>query len=173
MLSIAENRTATVLRRGLFAADEIGWVAADAETRAVVLGAARGRLTRAHETVPCLGLLAAHPRLRAAHRIRHFGISQSAYWRAWDGEKPLFADEGAGPAAVVFLGWRGRLVVGPHATFAAELGSAVLLAAEDVARLAPVGPTGPFLAVRYAADAPSLPVPDDSCLWPQAWCVAG
>jgi len=43
----------------------------------------------------------------------------------------------------------------------------------DPPPVAPVGPTGPFLAVRYAADAPSLPVPDDSCLWPQAWCVAG
>jgi hypothetical protein len=173
MLSFAENRYATILRRNLFSADEIGWVAADAEAQAVALGASRGRLAQAHETVASLGLLAAHPRLRAALDIPRFGIAQSAYWRGWDGSEALFADERSGPAAVVFLGWRGRLVAGPHATFAAELGSAVLLAAADVARLAPVGPTGPFLAVRYAADAPSPPVPEDSCLWPQAWCVAG
>jgi hypothetical protein len=173
MLASAVSRYATILRRGLFCADEVGWVAADAEAQAVALGAGSGRLADAHVPVWSLGLLAAHPRLRGALGVPHFGLAQSAYWRGWDGSSPLFADDRSGPAAVVFLGWRGRLVVGPHATFAAELGAAVLLAAEDVARLAPVGPTGPFLAVRYAAGAPAQPAPEDTCLWPQAWCVAG
>ena len=154
----------------LFSADETGWVAADADVQAVLLGTATGPLAQAHERIASLGRIAAHPRLVRAVEARLGGvasIAQSAYWRTWDGTRPVLA-AGDGQVALVFLGWRGRV-----GGTAATLGGVLLLDAAQAAGLTADdgGPAGPFLVVRYAAEGATIPTLADDCLWPSAWCV--
>ena len=154
----------------IFSVDEIGWVGADADVQAVLLGTTTGPLAAAHARIASLGRITAHPRLVRAVEARLGGtaaIAQSAYWRTWDGMRPVLA-AGDGQVALVFLGWRGRI-----GGTAATLGGVLLLDAAELAGLAAEGgaPVGPFLAVRYAADGAPIPALADDCLWPSTWCV--
>ncbi len=176
MQSLAERQRSLNLVRDTFAADEIGWVGADADVKAVLLGTSAGPLAEAHARIDSLALVASHPRLvRAAQAQLGAGarIAASAYWRSWDGNAPLLP-EGAGVVALVFLGWRGKVAdPASNETAAAELGAVLLVDAARAARLAAAGgnPVGPFLAVRYDVAGAEIPALSDSCLWPSAWCV--
>jgi hypothetical protein len=120
MQILAELDRKPRLVRDIFSADEIGWVGADADVQAVLLGTRAGPLDGAHAKIDALGRVAAHPRLvRAVEaQLGHTAtIEASAYWRAWDGSVPLLP-EGEGQVALVFLGWRGTV-----GGFAAELGA--------------------------------------------------
>jgi hypothetical protein len=175
MQSLAERAVAPALEREIFAADEIGWVGAEAEVRAVLLGTQAGPLDDAHALIPALGRVAAHPRLVAAAGARLGGapgIAASAYWRSWTGAHPVLPP-GEGIVALVFLGWRG-CVAGPNGReTGAELGAVLWCDAADAARLGAAGgrAVGPFFAVRYAAGGPPAAALDDACLWPSSWCV--
>ncbi|MBL8830933.1 MAG: hypothetical protein JNL71_00960 [Rhodospirillales bacterium] len=151
--------------RDAFSADEIGWVGADADVQAVLLGTREGPLADAHAKIASLGKVAAHPRLvGTAAQAR---IAQSAYWRGWDGTQPLLAGTD-GQVAIVFLGWRGGI-----GAVDAALGRVMSGPAHEFAGLAAKGGAacGPFLVVRYAADGDDVPVLADDCLWQSAWCV--
>lgn len=164
MQSLAERTEASVVVRDAFSPDEIGWVSADADVQAVLLGTAQGPLAGAHATIASLGQVAAHPRIVAAMDgpVR---IAESAYWRSWDGSRPTLAGSD-GQVAIVFLGWRGGI-----GGVDAAVGRVVLCAARDVGTLAAKAATGPFLAVRYAADGDAVSALADDCLWQSAWCV--
>lgn len=170
MQNIAERIRTPHSATEIFSADEIGWVGADADVQAVLLGTTTGPLAAAHERIASLRRIAAHPRLVRAVETRlgrAAGIAQSAYWRTWDGTQAVLA-AGDGQAALVFLGWRGRIGGTP-----ATLGGVLLLDAAGLAGLAAEGgaPVGPFLVVRYSADGAAIPALADDCLWPSAWCV--
>jgi hypothetical protein len=170
METLAERTRAEFHAPEIFSVDEIGWVGADADVQAVLLGTTTGPLADAHVRIASLGRIAAHPRLVRAVEARLGGkaaIAQSAYWRSWDGTQPVLAG-GDGQVALVFLGWRGRVSGTP-----AALGGVVLVDADEAAGLAAEGatPVGPFLVVRYAAEGAAIPALADDCLWPSAWCV--
>ena len=166
---VERARTAPVASE-IFSADEIGWVGADADVQAVLLGTTTGPLADAHARISSLGRIAAHPRLVRAVEARlgdEASIAQSAYWRTWDGTQPVLAG-GDGQVALVFLGWRGRVSGTP-----AALGGVLLVAAGEAAGLVAEGatPVGPVLVVRYAVEGAEIPTLADDCLWPSAWCV--
>ncbi len=176
MQTLAERQRPLSFARDVFAADEIGWVGADADVKAVLLGTSAGPLAAAHARIASLGLVAAHPRLvRAAEAQLGFRphIAASAYWRSWDGSVPLLP-EGEGLVALVLLGWRGRIADPASGdVVASELGAVLLVDAGRAAKLVADGgkPVGPFLAVRFGAVGEAVAALGDGCLWPSAWCV--
>ena len=160
--------------RGMFSTDELGWVGADAEAQAVLLGGRSRGLPEAHERIVSLGLVAGHPRLKGAvEEVRPGGarVRDTAFWRSWDGHSALLP-EGDGVVAIVFLGWRGAVALG-GTILRSEIGTIAILDRRDIAELRAVETTGPILAIGYAADGVSIPSLADNCLWPAAWCVAG
>ncbi len=163
MQSLAERPEAALVVRDMFAADEIGWVGADADVQAVLLGTGNGPLSGAHAKIASLGLVALHPRIAAA--VGRSRIAESAYWRSRGATQPLLAGTD-GQVAIVFLGWRGGI-----GGVDAAPGRVVLCTARDAAGLAAGVASGPFLVVRYAAEGDAVPVLADDCLWQSAWCV--
>lgn len=164
MQSLAERPETSVLVRDVFSADEIGWVGADADVQAVLLGTLDGPLPDAHAKIASLGRVAAHPRI-VETLDGPARIAEAAYWRSWDGTRPMLSGSD-GQVAIVFLGWRGGV-----GGVDAAVGRVMLCAARDVAGLAAKAASGPFLAVRYAADGDAVPPFADDCLWQSAWCV--
>gem|GEM_PF-6619111 len=165
------DQAETLAYPGLFAAEEVGWIAAEAATAAVRAGEAT--FGEAHRRVPGIASLAAHPRLRDRLVGDGLGLVQATYLQRWDGTHPLPTHAGA-RHVVLFLGWRGALGLAGHVRIASEPGLAVRLDATALVGARPVGESlGAVLVLAYAAEGEILPQIADDALWPQAWCAAG
>ncbi len=155
----------------LFDADEIGWIAAEA----AVVAARNGKavLADAHRAIPALGLLAAHPRLRARLADAASGLVGATYLARWDDSAalPIRADA---QNFVVFLGWRGGLGIGRADAIASEPGLVLTAEAPTLAaaRSAGAAPSA-VLVLSYAQGGTALADVADDALWPQAWSAAG
>jgi len=154
----------------LFDADEIGWIAAEAAVVAARAGSFV--LADADRTVPALGLLAAHPRLRRLADAGS-GLVAATYLARWDGSAPLPVRAHA-RNCVVFLGWRGGLALGGAEAIASEPGLVLTAEAEALAAAQPAGAVpGAVLVLSYAQGGEALAEIADDALWPQAWSAAG
>jgi hypothetical protein len=161
----------TLAYPGLFAADEVGWIAAEAAIVAARTGVAS--FGDAHRLVVGIANLAAHPRLRANLTGSDLGLAQATYLQRWDGAKVLPTQAGA-RHIVLFLGWRGGLELAGNVRIASEPGLAVRLDAALLSSAKPIGETlGGVLVLAYSADGETLPQVADDALWPQVWCAAG
>jgi hypothetical protein len=161
----------TLAYPGLFAAEEVGWIAAEAAIAAARAGV--GAFGDAHRRVAGIASLVAHPRLRANLVGSDLGLAQATYLQRWDGTQALPTQAGA-RHVVLFLGWRGGLELAGGVRIASEPGLAVRLDAAALAGAKPVGEAlGGVLVLAYAADGETLPQVTDDALWPQAWCAAG
>jgi hypothetical protein len=155
----------------IFDADEIGWIAAEAAVVAARKGTAA--LADAHRTVPALGLLAAHPRLRRRLADASSGLVGAIYLARWDGSTALPIRSDA-QNFVVFLGWRGGLGLVGAEDIASEPGLVVAAGAAALAAARAAG-TAPstVLVLSYAQGGEELADVADDALWPQAWSAAG
>jgi len=155
----------------LFDADEIGWIAAEAAVVAARLG--KASLADAHRTVPALGLLAAHPRLRSRMADPSSGLVAATYLARWDGSSALPVRVDA-QNFVVFLGWRGGLGLVGGEAIASEPGLVLTAKVEALETARPTGATpGALLVLSYAQGGDALADVADAALWPQAWSAAG
>lgn len=169
--AVVADQAETLAYPGLFAAEEVGWIAAEAAIAAARAGAAA--FDEAHRRVAGIASLAAHPRLHANLVGDGLGLVQATYLQRWDGTHGLPTHAGA-RHVVLFLGWRGALQLAGRVRIASEPGLAVRLDANALAQARPVGENlGAVLVLAYAQDGEKLPQIADDALWPQAWCAAG